>query len=64
MVEILTVQEVATLLKLHPRTVMKMAMGGDLPAAKVGKKWRFDRGRSKPGWKRAWNTLRRLPLWT
>jgi excisionase family DNA binding protein len=44
-VEILTVQEVATLLKLHPRTVMKMAMGGDLPAAKVGKKWRFDRGR-------------------
>lgn len=43
MVEVLTVQEVALLLKLHPRTVMKMAANGEIPAAKVGRKWRFDR---------------------
>jgi nitrogen PTS system EIIA component len=42
-VEVLTVQEVAEILKLHPRTVMKMAAAGEIPAAKVGKKWRFDR---------------------
>lgn len=43
MSEILTVREVALLLKLHPRTVMKMAASGTLPAAKVGRKWRFDK---------------------
>lgn len=43
MFEILTIQEVADLLKLHPRTVMKMAAAGEIPSAKVGRKWRFDR---------------------
>ncbi len=43
MVEVLTAQEVALLLKLHPRTVMKMATSGEIPAAKVGRQWRFER---------------------
>jgi PTS system nitrogen regulatory IIA component len=43
MVEVLTVQEVALILKLHPRTVMKMAVSGEIPAAKVGRQWRFER---------------------
>jgi excisionase family DNA binding protein len=43
MVELMTVQEVALLLKLHPRTVMKMAASRELPAGKVGRKWRFER---------------------
>lgn len=43
MVEVLTVQEVASMLKLHPRTVMKMALSGEIPAAKVGRQWRFER---------------------
>ena len=41
--EVMTVGEVALLLKLHPRTVMKMAAAGDIPSAKVGRKWRFER---------------------
>ena len=41
--EILTVQEVATLLKVADKTVYTMAQKGDLPAFKVGGLWRFRR---------------------
>lgn len=56
MVEVLTVQEVALMLKLHPRTVMKMAVSGVIPGAKVGRKWRFERNLIED-----WLAVRMLP---
>lgn len=41
--EIMTVEEVAKLLKLKPQTVYKWAQEGQIPAAKLGKEWRFRR---------------------
>ncbi len=41
--EILTVGEVAQLLKVAEKTVYTMAQKGDLPAFKVGGQWRFRR---------------------
>jgi excisionase family DNA binding protein len=41
--EILTIQEVAKLLKVADKTVYTMAKRGDLPAFKVGGLWRFRR---------------------
>ncbi|MGH2403180.1 MAG: helix-turn-helix domain-containing protein [bacterium] len=40
---ILTVQEVAAYLRLHAVTVYRMAQNGDLPAFRVGRRWRFKR---------------------
>ena len=39
--EILNVGEVSKLLKLHPRTIYKLAQTGMIPAWRVGKSWRF-----------------------
>ena len=39
--EILTIREVAELLKLHPKTVNKLANSGRLPGYKIGRQWRF-----------------------
>ena len=39
--EILTVGQVSKLLKLHPRTVYKLAQKGMIPGWRVGKVWRF-----------------------
>jgi len=36
-----TVEEIAGYLRLEPETVRSMAREGKLPAAKVGKVWRF-----------------------
>ena len=41
--EILTLPEVAELLKVAEKTVYKMAQKGRLPAFKVGGQWRFQR---------------------
>jgi excisionase family DNA binding protein len=41
--EILTLPEVAQLLKVAEKTVYTMAQKGDLPAFKVGGQWRFRR---------------------
>jgi PTS system nitrogen regulatory IIA component len=41
--EIMTVEEVAKYLKLKPQTVYKWAQEGTIPAAKLGKEWRFRR---------------------
>jgi excisionase family DNA binding protein len=41
--EILTIQEVAKLLKVADKTVYSMAQRGDLPAFRVGGLWRFRR---------------------
>ena len=39
--EIMTLEEVAKYLKLQPQTVYKWAQEGQIPAAKLGKEWRF-----------------------
>ena len=41
--EILTADEVAELLRIHPATLYKMIKNGDLPAFRVGSDWRFSR---------------------
>lgn len=44
MSEILTVREVAALLKINEKTAYKLAAKGKIPGFKVGGSWRFDRG--------------------
>ena len=39
--EILTVGQVSKLLKLHRRTIYKLAQNGMIPGWRVGKSWRF-----------------------
>ena len=39
--EILTIREVAELLKLHPKTVNKLANSGRLRGYRIGRQWRF-----------------------
>ena len=41
--EVLTLKEVATLLKTAERTTYLMVQRGDLPGFKVGGQWRFKR---------------------
>lgn len=41
--EVLTIQEIASLLKLADKTVYSMAQGGELPAFKVRGQWRVRR---------------------
>ena len=41
--EILTLKEVAALLKIAERTAYMMIQRGDLPGFKVGGQWRFKR---------------------
>lgn len=39
--EIMTIEEVAKYLKLKPQTIYTWAQSGKIPAAKIGKEWRF-----------------------
>ena len=39
--EIMTIEEVARYLKLKPQTIYTWAQRGKIPAAKIGKEWRF-----------------------
>lgn len=41
--EIMTLEEVARYLKLKPQTIYTWAQNGKIPAAKLGKEWRFKR---------------------
>ncbi|MES2618876.1 MAG: helix-turn-helix domain-containing protein [Bacteroidota bacterium] len=41
MEEIMTLEEVAKYLKLKPQTIYTWAQEGKIPAAKLGKEWRF-----------------------
>lgn len=41
--EILDADEVGKMLKIHPRTVKRLANQGELPGFKVGGQWRFRR---------------------
>lgn len=40
---VLTTEDVAEVLQLHPNTVKRMAITGQLRAVKVGKGWRYNR---------------------
>ena len=43
MVELLTTKEIAQYLKLRPETVLRKVSQGDIPAVKIGGRFRFDR---------------------
>jgi PTS system nitrogen regulatory IIA component len=42
--EVLTVDEVARYLRVHPMTVQRWCRAGDLPAAKIGRAYRIKKG--------------------
>lgn len=42
---IMTVREVAGYLRMHEMTIYRMARHGEIPAFKVGNRWRFNRRR-------------------
>jgi excisionase family DNA binding protein len=44
MEEIMTPSEVAALLKIHLKTVYKLAERGVIPGNRIGRSWRFSRG--------------------
>jgi len=39
--KILTVYELADILRLHPETVRRLARSGQIPGYRVGRQWRF-----------------------
>lgn len=41
--EVLTVREVAALLKINEKTAYKLAARGEIPGFKVGGSWRFEK---------------------
>lgn len=41
--DVLTTKEVAEMLRMHPRTVIRLAKSGELPSGRVGQKFRFRR---------------------
>jgi len=43
MTQLMTLQEVADYLRVTRKTVYRLLEGGKIPAAKVGRQWRFDR---------------------
>jgi excisionase family DNA binding protein len=38
---LLSPAEAASLLRIHPKTLLKLARQGAIPAARMGKHWRF-----------------------
>lgn len=38
---LVTAERAAELLKLHPKTVKRLAQAGELPGMKIGRVWRF-----------------------
>lgn len=43
MQNLLTVKELAALLRVSSQTLYKMLEHGEIPAVKIGSQWRFDR---------------------
>ena len=41
--DIMTIEEVASYLRLKPQTIYNWAQEGKIPAAKLGNQWRFKR---------------------
>jgi excisionase family DNA binding protein len=58
--EILTLQDVADLLKVGLKTAYTMAQQGDLPGFKVGQQWRFKLGDIN-GWIEAQKAAQKKP---
>ncbi len=56
--ELMTVQEVAAYLRVHPMTVYRLIQRGELPAIRVGRGWRLSRNRIEQ-WLRAHAKRRR-----
>lgn len=42
MVNVMTLEEVANYLRVHPSTIYRLVKKGQLPAFKVGSDWRFN----------------------
>ena len=42
--DILTINELSVLLKVHPTTIYRLLREGRLPGFRVGSAWRFSRG--------------------
>lgn len=43
MTELMTLEEVASYLRVTNRTIYRLLKGGSIPATKVGQQWRFDK---------------------
>ena len=43
MAQIMTTNEIAEYLKLHPITIIKYAREGKIPATRIGRVWRYDK---------------------
>lgn len=56
---LLTVEEVAEELRLHPETVRRMLRTGDMPGSKYGDEWRIDRAELDEWKKQRKNRYRR-----
>jgi excisionase family DNA binding protein len=41
MIQVLTVKEVSSLLRVHPVTLYKLIRAGKIPSFRVGSDWRF-----------------------
>lgn len=41
--EVMTAEEIAEYLRIHPYTVRRLARAGKLPGFKIGGQWRFNR---------------------
>ncbi|MBN1477589.1 helix-turn-helix domain-containing protein [Candidatus Sumerlaeota bacterium] len=41
--DLLNVEEVAAYLKVSPKTIYRLLKRGEIPAARIGHHWRFDR---------------------
>jgi excisionase family DNA binding protein len=41
--DIMTMKEAATFLKIHPKTLNKLALAKKVPAVRIGRSWRFSR---------------------
>lgn len=39
--DVMTANEVAEILRIHPRMVINYAASGEIPAFRVGRRWRF-----------------------
>jgi excisionase family DNA binding protein len=42
MITVLTLEDVATFLHVHPSTIYRMLKKGEIPAFKIGSDWRFN----------------------
>lgn len=43
--DVLTTEEIAVMLRMHPVTVRLKAASGEIPGRQVGKRWKFSRSR-------------------